>query len=354
MAISTEKLGYGIVGCGIWGKVHAECLEETEEAKLVAVSNRSPQRGLELAQKYHVDYYSDYREMLKRPDIDLIDICVPSGQHAEVAIDAARAGKHVLVEKPIDITLERADRMIQACQEAGVKLSVIFQNRFTKGMIRLKRAAEAGDFGQLILGDAINKSFRSQEYYDSGAWRGTWAIDGGGALMNQSVHHVDLLLWIMGDVAEVQASTATLAHTNVEVEDAALAILKFKNGALGTLVATTDCYPGFSSRLEVHGTRGSAIVAGGNVQAWEVVREDEQIDPFAYLRGPRQFSPPPQDEVPSYRHYALRDQIRGVCQAVSEDKPVAVSGEEGRKALELVLAIYQAARTGQTVRLPLS
>ena len=178
------------------------------------------------------------------PELDVVCICTPSGAHMEPAVQAARAGKHVVVEKPLEITLPRCDAIIAACDAAGVRLCTIFPSRFTPANLRLKEAIDLGRFGRLTLGDTHVKWWRTQQYYDSGGWRGTWQLDGGGALMNQAIHNVDLLYWLMGDVASITALTATLAHERIEVEDTAVAALRFKNGALGVIEAATSAYPG--------------------------------------------------------------------------------------------------------------
>ena len=207
--------------------------------------------------------------MLAHPGLDVVCVCTPSGAHMEPAVQAARAGKHVVVEKPLEITLPRCDAIIAACDAAGVRLCTIFPSRFSDANIRLKEAIELGRFGRLTLGDTYVKWWRTQQYYDSGGWRGTWDLDGGGALMNQAIHNVDLLYWLMGDVAAITAMTATLAHERIEVEDTAVAALRFKNGALGTIEAATSAYPGLLKRTEIHGDRGSARVEQDDITLWE-------------------------------------------------------------------------------------
>ena len=228
-------IGFGIVGCGMIAKFHARAIAEITGAKLVACYNRTTPKAEALAAEFGGQAYTDLDAMLAREDLQIVTVCSPSGAHMEPTLAAARAGKHVIVEKPLDVTLERCDAMIRACEEAGVKLATIFPSRFHRSSQLLKQAVEAGRFGKLTLGDAYVKWFRTQKYYDSGAWRGTWQFDGGGALMNQAIHSVDLLLWLMGDVVEVSAYTTLLAHERIEVEDVAIATLRFKSGALGVI-----------------------------------------------------------------------------------------------------------------------
>ncbi len=211
--------------------------------------------------------------MLADPDVDVVTIGTPSGAHMEPAVAAARAGKHVIVEKPLEITLSRCDKIIRECEKAGVKLSAIFPSRFHRSSVELKKAVDAGRFGKLTLGEAYVKWYRTQAYYDSGAWRGTWELDGGGALMNQAIHSVDILTWLMGPVVEITAHSALLAHKRIAVEDTVVATLKFKNGALGVLEASTACYPGYLKRIEVHGSEGSAAMEEEDVVAWDFAKK---------------------------------------------------------------------------------
>ena len=210
--------------------------------------------------------------MLADPAVEVVTIGTPSGAHLEPAVAAARAGKHVIVEKPLEITLRRCDKIIEACDKAGVVLSTIFPSRFHDPSIEIKRAIEQGRFGRLTVGDAIVKWYRTQAYYDSGAWRGTWELDGGGALMNQAIHSVDLLTWLMGPVVEVRARTGLLAHQRIAVEDVALATVAFANGAMGIIEASTAIYPGYLKRIEIHGSTGSAVMEEEDIVKWDFAK----------------------------------------------------------------------------------
>ncbi|MFI4873904.1 MAG: Gfo/Idh/MocA family protein [Blastopirellula sp. JB062] len=247
------SLGFAIVGCGMIADFHARAIADLRGAKLVACFSRNEDRAAQFAAEHDCAPYSDLDEMLADPNVDVVSICTPSGAHMEPGVAAARAGKHVIIEKPLEITLKRCDKLINECDKAGVKLSTIFPSRFHGPSVEIKKAIDAGRFGTLTMGDAYVKWFRTQEYYDSGAWRGTWQLDGGGALMNQAIHSVDLLCWLMGDVAEISAYTSLLAHERIEVEDVASATLKFANGALGVIQASTASYPGFLKRIEIRG-----------------------------------------------------------------------------------------------------
>jgi len=283
----------------------------------------------------------------------VVCVCVPSGRHAEVGVRAARACKHLVVEKPIDVTLAAADLLIEAAHAAGVVLTVISQHRFDPGLIELKRLLGDGALGRLVLAEASTKWYRTQGYYDSAAWRGTWAMDGG-SLMNQGVHYVDLLRWCMGPVTEVTAVCATQAH-RVEVEDTALAIVRFGSGAVGTILSSTAAFPGFPQRLEVTGTDGTVIVEDGRIirrafgpQAAGGVPESG-LSPGGPAPGgtaPGAAAGPAAIDAAS--HAA---QIADLLAAIDEGREPAVGGADGRDALEIVCAVYESARTGRIVTL---
>jgi len=252
-----------IVGAGIIAAVHADAIALLPDARLVAVTDVAADAARDFAAARGCAAESSLDALLARPDVDVVCVCVPSGLHAEVGVRAARSGKHLVVEKPLDVTLAAADRLIEAARAAGVTLTVISQHRFDPGLIELKRLIGVGALGRLLLAEASTKWYRTQGYYDSAAWRGTSAMDGG-SLMNQGVHYVDLLRWCMGPVTEVTAVCATQAH-QVEVEDTALAIVRFGSGAVGTIVSSTAAFPGFPQRLEVTGTDGTVIVEDGRI-----------------------------------------------------------------------------------------
>ncbi len=350
---TPHTYGFGIVGCGVIAPFHARSIAALPNATLRAVMDIDPDAAQKRAAEFGGDPYTDLDAMLARPDIDVVCVCVPSGRHAEVGIRAAQAGKHVIVEKPIDISLDAADRLIEACHEFNVKLGVISQHRFGPGMVRVREALEAGRFGRLILGDAIIKWYRTQGYYDSGDWRGTWALDGGGALMNQGVHYVDQLQWTMGPVRSLYARTATAAH-DIEVEDIALAILTFENGALGIIQGSTAVYPGLPERLEITGTEGTAVVEAGQIKVWEFKDEKGEADPYGNkvrsTAAPTATGSADPAAIPSEGH---RIQLADILDAIAGDRDAAVSGEAARRPLEIILAIYESARTGREVTLPL-
>ena len=266
---------------------------------------------------------------------------------------SADAGKHVVVEKPLEITTERCDLIIKACERAGVRLAVTFQSRFHRSSLLMKEAVDAGRFGKITLGDAYVKWYRSQEYYDSGAWRGTWDLDGGGALMNQAIHSVDLLVWLMGPVAEISAMTDTATHQRIEVEDVAVANLRFESGALGVIEATTTAYPGQLKRIEISGSHGTAVLEEEDIKQWEFADESPEDETLRReMAGQTKTGGGAADPaaIGHQGHTALFEEF---VAAIQENRPSKLDGHEGRRSVEVIRAIYQSAKTGQRVKLPL-
>ena len=351
--MSDGLVGFAIVGCGVISPFHARAISDLPDARLVAVVDLHEERAAQRGAEFEVDHSTDLEEVLRRPDVDAVCICVPSGRHAEVAVRAAQAGKHLVVEKPIDVTLEAADRLIAACHANGVQLTVISQHRYDPGVRWLRELLDTGRLGRPIVGDAVIKWYRTQEYYDSGGWRGTWALDGGGCLMNQGVHYVDLLQWLMGPVDSVFARFSTSAH-QIEVEDVVVAALHFCSGALGSLEASTAVYPGLPERLEITGTGGTVIVEAGSLRVCELKDEKGETSPYgAKLRSAASAGGETGSADPAaISHYGHREQIREFLTAIATGREPMLTGEEGRKPLEIVLAVYESARTGREVHLP--
>jgi predicted dehydrogenase len=348
--------GFGLIGCGMIAEFHTRAINEIPDCSVVAAYSRTSTNAEKIAGMagHGCKIYDDLAAMLSHPGLDVVCVCTPSGAHRDPAIKSARAGKHVVVEKPLEITMARCDAMIEACDAAGVRLCTIFPSRFTPANIRLKEAITGGRFGRLTLGDTYVKWWRTQEYYDSGGWRGTRNLDGGGALMNQAIHNVDLLYWLMGDVDQVVAQVATLAHHRIEVEDTAVASLRFKSGALGAIEAATSAYPGLLKRTEIHGDRGSARVEQDDITLWdfqEKVPSDNAI--FAAMAGQTGFKAGASDPR-GITHLGHRDQLIDFVEAIDRGREPLVDGKEGRKSVEIIRAIYRAAEIGQAVKLPLT
>lgn len=344
--MTGQKMRFGIIGCGRIAPKHAESIVALPNAELVAVCDIVPESAQAFSEKYGAEPYTDYAEMLKREDIDVITIATPSGIHAEIGIAAAKAGKHVMVEKPMAMTLKSADELINACRDAKVKLSVIHQNRFNKSIKLLRGALEAGRFGKLTHGQATVRWNRDDHYYSQAPWRGTKLQDGG-VLMNQSIHNIDLLQWMFGPVESIFGYTATHLR-KIEMEDVGTAVIQFKNGALGLVEAASTIYPkNIEETLNVFGETGSVIVGGiavNRIEAWEFPdSESEKKDIFE-----SQESDPP--NVYGFGH---REVISDMIEAIQMDRTPAIPGEEGRKALEMILAIYKCQETKQPVVFPL-
>ncbi len=346
-------VGFGIVGCGMIANFHAEAIAHLRGAKLIGCYSSTFASAEKFAQERNCIAYAELEAMLANPEIQIITICTPSGAHLDPAVAAAKAGKHVVVEKPLEITLGRCDAIIAACRRYGVKLCTIMPSRFGAANQELKKALTEGRFGRLTLGDTYVKWWRTQAYYDSGGWRGTWDLDGGGAYMNQAIHNVDLLQWFMGDVAAVTAFTGTLAHERIEVEDTGVAAIQFANGAIGTMTATTSAWPGFLKKTEIHGTEGSVIVEQDDILFWEFLKKsprDRSIQE-KYARKTGNTGGASDPKAISFQGHL--NQFKDFINAIQTGRKPLVDGEEGRKSVEIILAIYKSAWTGKRVELPL-
>lgn len=343
-----NELGFAIIGAGNIGKVHAVALSAIPGTR-VAVICDAEASGKPVAEKYGAAWVADYRQAVARPDVDVVCICTPSGSHAEAAIAAAEAGKHVVVEKPIDVTLARGKAIVDAARRAGVKLAGIFPMRFKAGSLAAREALDRGRLGRLALANAIVKWHRPDAYY-AGSWRGTLALDGGGALINQSIHSIDLLQWLAGPVAAISGQIATLAH-RIEAEDTASAVVTFASGALGAIQGATSCWPGEPARVELHGDRGAIILQEGSIVRWTLAdAEPGEEERMLALEGTFGSGSSDPMGITSEPH---RRQLADMVAAIAEDRPPAVDGAEALKALEIVLAIYRSSQKGQPVRLPL-
>lgn len=332
----AHKFKVGISGAGTIGAIHADALANIDSATLLAVAEPRADAGQSFAEKYGCTHYTSYPEMLTDADIDLVIVATPSGLHPDQVVLAAEHGKHVITEKPMAITEDGLDRMIRATSNANVQMAVIFQNRLSSDVYRVKRGIEQGVFGKPILANCVLYWHRDQSYYDAnGGWRGTWALDGGGALMNQAIHQVDQLQWMMGGVQEVKAFTATLNHT-IETEDTAAAAFVYANGAIGTITATTCADRDYPFRIEIIGTTGRATLEQNALVKWE-----SEI--------------PPEDVVLSDEDHMLVDgweagemwglshqrQLRAIFSQIEQGSPPYVTGTEARAAVDVILSIYK-------------
>lgn len=346
--MANAPFGFAVAGCGAISKAHIESIKKMSSARLVAVWSRSADKAEAVAKAHGAAWETSLQALAGRDDVDAVIVCTPSGYHLEPALAAIEAGKHVVVEKPLEVTEERCQEILERARAQGVQVGVIFQSRFAPANQAVKQALQEGRFGRIVMGDAYVKWYRPQSYYDSGAWRGTWELDGGGALMNQAIHAVDMLLWLMGPVECVDAHAACLAHQRIEVEDTLSALLKFSSGAVGVIQATTSVYPGYPKRIEIHGDRGGVVLVDDAVVSWH---ENGDAAPAAKMLeryGPKGLSGAASDPMAiSFENH--QRQLEEFVEAVRAGRPPLVDGREGMRAVQLVRAIYRAAATGERV-----
>ena len=339
------KIRFGVIGCGVIHSLHCDAIKASDSAELSAVYDVKLGRAEKAAQTYGCAVARSLEELW--PMVDAVTLCIPSGLHGKIGTLAAQAGKHVLTEKPVDVFLEPALAMIDACEKAGVKHGCISQHRTSADIIRLREAAQVGELGKLLHGDSLTKWYRSQEYYDSGDWRGTRELDGG-CLMNQSVHYIDMIQWVMGGVDSVQAVVKTAGH-DIEVEDDALAIVHYKNGAMGLIQGSTVCYPGFGERLEVHGQHGSVILEADQVKVWQVDEKAASAGAYGLGRSGRPEGvattgvPTQPGEDWGAQHAR---QIEDFIQAIKKDRDPMVTCRDALEPLKIILSIYKSSRLG--------
>jgi predicted dehydrogenase len=345
--------GFGIVGLGLIAEFHAKAIRAMEKGKLVACYSRSQTKADTFGKKYNCSGYSSMNAFCSHPGLDIVTICTPSGAHLEPSLKIAEAGKHLIVEKPLEISLERCDKIIKACERNKVKLAGIFPSRFYDVTKIVKSAIDEGRFGKLVLGDVYVKWYRSQEYYNKGGWHGTWELDGGGALMNQSIHAIDLLQYFMGPVEAIQSFTETIGHKWIEVEDNAVAILQFSNGALGVIEGSTSVYPGFLKRIEISGTKGSAIMEEENLKTWSFVNEKPEDKIIRKRFAEKTETGGGVADPSAIGFHGHQRQFEDMVKAIETESKPLVDGYEARKAVKIILAIYKSAREGKKVKLPL-
>ncbi|MBN1492363.1 MAG: Gfo/Idh/MocA family oxidoreductase [Phycisphaerae bacterium] len=343
----AKTYGFGVVGAGMIGHFHADAIKQLANGKLVAVCDSVPEAARAFAEKWGCAAVTRLDDLLERDDIDLITVGTPSGTHAEIAIAAAQAGKHCIAEKPLDVTLERIDEAIAAHDKAGTVLGGVFNSRFMQTARLFRAAVDQGRFGKLTFGFAYGPWWRDQEYYDKGGWRGTIALDGGGALMNQGIHTIDLLQWLMGPVKRVTAFCRTLAHERIEVEDTGAATLEFENGALGTIACTTSMWPGHFRTVEVSGTDGTVAMADQKFFFWQFRTETNADNDIRkqYMEFPAVAigASNPSAGMTADNH---RDNFSEFLNALETGRRPMIDGHEARKAVQIILAVYESARQG--------
>ncbi len=343
----NKKFGIGLAGCGTIARVHAEAIRQLPNAELVAVYSRNLDNALRLSQKFNVAASNNWNEFIDNERLDVVTVCTPSGTHFDCGKRVAEAGKHVIVEKPIEVNLERGKQLIEVCKKNNVKLAVIFQNRFLPDVLRMKEAIAAGELGKIFLGDAYVKWHRTQAYYQSARWRGTLALDGGGVLINQAIHTIDLLQWALGKVESVFGHIGTFTHERIEGEDNAVATLRFKNGALGVFEASTSVRPAMDRRLEIHGEKATAILTGDTLRLLGV-----KFSPQENARPQETIASGASSPLQNFTAEPHRRQYDAIVNAIAENQTPPVSGEESLESLGIVLAIYESAKQGRPINVP--
>ncbi len=355
----AKKGGYrfGIVGCGMVADFHAQAIAAMQGGHLACVFSRRRENAVRVANAYGCAAYTDYQQFLAHPDLAVVTIATPSGAHLEPAQKAAQAGKHIVCEKPLEVTLERIDKLIAACERNKVMLAGIFQRRYFESVGVIKKAVDAGRLGKITLADAYIKWYRTQAYYDAGYWRGTWKLDGGGALMNQSIHTIDLLYYLAGEVDWVCAFADRAIHERIETEDNAVAILRFRNGAMGVIQGSTACYSPGGHPAEVHicGSQGSIFLRDDRLAVWEFKKgrsNDKKIIEKYGVQTRTDGAGAADPAAISFREH--QQNFEDVVRALKKGTRPLIDGPEARKSVEIILAIYRSALAGgKPVKLPL-
>lgn len=348
--MTDQQVGFGVLGLGM-GQYHALAIAEVPSAKLIAVCDQDPERLNPVAEKYGVKGYLSYSEMLADQDIEAVAICTESGTHVDRASEAIAAGKHVLVEKPIDVSVDKINRLIQAAREANIKITTVFQSRTLPLNICIKKAVEEGRLGKLFGVHASLPWYREQSYYEGphGAWKGTWALDGGGSLANQGVHTVDLLHFLAGRVTSVMGSFGVFGH-QVEAEDNTAAVLKFECGAIGTIWTTTCAYPGLPTTVTLFGEKGSLQKQDDVLLQWKMTDDFEADEEIRKLYGPGEKSHVGVSSDPNaLGAYGHHGHVEDLARCIREGCEPYVTLESARHAVEIVNAIYESGRSGREV-----
>ena len=337
-----EKLRWGIAGCGNVAHVHALAVKEMDDVDLVACYDVKSEKAKEFGEKYGIKWFDNLESFLEEP-LDVVSICTPSGSRKEIAIKAMERGINVITEKPMEVTLEAIDEMIDASERFNVKLGCILQTRFAPAEQKIRELVDNGELGKIVLIEADVRWFRSKEYYRSGGWRGTWKYDGGGALMNQAIHTIDLMIWYGGPVKSVFGMTRTLFH-DIEVEDTAVANLEFENGTLGVIKATTSITPGFPRKLGIYGTKMSAELIGEDLYIYDFERQEGELlvagETVATSSNPAGFS-----------HENHKRQFTDFVRAIRQNTKPMIDGKEAKRVVKLILSIYESSRTGKLLEL---
>lgn len=331
--------GFALIGCGMIARVHAAAIEHIEGARIVGVYDNFYESAKKFADERGCRAYATLDELFGDKEVEIVNICTPSGLHAELAIKAANAGKNIIVEKPMAITEEQLNEVIAAVEKNHVKAEVVTQLRFTPAVKKLKQAIDDGKLGKILLADYKMKYYRSQDYYDHGAWRGTWKMDGGGAMMNQGIHGIDLLQYLVGGVKSVYATCRTMSR-KIETEDTANVIVEFNNGATGVIQCTTIAAPGYPRSIEITGEKGTVILSEDKIANWDIEGETAEKEEL----NTASFSDP---SAIDFENHKL--QFEDLINAVETDGKPLVDVYEGRKPVDIILASYKSSKLGAKV-----
>lgn len=341
---TENPVGFVVIGAGLVGPRHAAAAAQAPGGRLVAVVDTVAERAKALAKQHDAEWYTELDEVLHRDDVHVISICLPTRLHLDIGQRVAAAGKHLVVEKPLELSLERADQLLSAARTHGVQVAAIYNRRFIPALKATKRAVDEGLLGDLIVADMYYKGYRKQDYYDSSGWRGTWEMEGGGALINQGIHGIDLLYWIAGPVVKIFGYADHLLR-KIEADDTAIGVVRYANGAMGVIQGMTSIQPPLPDRLEFHGTKGSVQLSAYSIAGWDVPGaeawpDEVEAEEQALLA-----------RVPNLGQIGHFVQIADMVNVVREGRPPVVSGDEGRGALEITLSLYESARSGHQVEL---
>jgi len=351
-----DAIGFAVVGLGM-GRHHCRSIRDAQGAELIAVCDIDAARREKAMQDFGCRGYASVEEMLRDPDVDVVNVAVPTGLHAEVGIKAAQAGKHVICEKPLDVNLEKADALIMACQDHGVKLASIFQRRLHPLSQRIKETVESGRLGKVHYADIHLYWWRADSYYAGGnppGWRGTFALDGGGACMNQGIHSIDFIAWVMGGIDSVYAKTGTFTH-NIEAEDVGTVLVTFKNGALGNITCTTSTYPGLTNDFHIFGRLGSIVLQDEQVVTWRIMREagaagseEEEEQQMQAMYPGSEASGAADPLAVGFDGHTIH--VEDMVRAIRENRAPIIAGTDARHAVEICVAIQESAKTGREVK----
>ena len=336
-----KNWNFGIVGCGNISHIHAKAVSKLPDCNLAAACTRNPDKLKQFCKTHSTAGYTSYDEFLAHSNLDIVVICTPSGTHFEYGKKAAEEGKHIIVEKPIEITLERGLMLVETCSEKNVKLAVIYQNRFIESVSEMKRLLDQGEIGEVFMASASVKWFRNQQYYQQSDWRGTFSLDGGGAVINQSIHTIDLLQWMLGEAESIYAYTANASHGGIEAEDNAAATIRFRNGAIAVFQASTSIVPAQERKIELNGKKGTLVLQGDKLTL-KTDSKNANLSASTRTAG----ASDPLDGLSYMNHLK---QYKEIVKSISKNEEPVVSGSESLKSLAMVEAIYTSAKNRRPI-----